>query len=101
MSDLQDVTERDALKDLVNSPGWELFERAADAMYGDAACVAQIDRALAAIALGDTLAVQDSVRQIRASANAVRAIVAWPKQRLEQLQPEQKTRFLGRRRVGA
>lgn len=96
-----DTGERDALRDLLNSPGWTLFERFCESQYGDVACVQQIDRALAAIPLGDEDAVKDSIRQIRASATAVKYVLAWPKQRFDEVSTQKPDRswMPGRRRT--
>lgn len=93
--------ERDALKALIESDGWARFLKEIEATWGDAACMAHIDRALAAIPRGDQDAVTDTVQQIRAAARAVQQVAQWPVLRLEQLKPKAKADvgFFARRRA--
>lgn len=103
MSDQQNEqkkVERDALLELLQSEGWRLFRDAAQAAYGDAASLKRIDETLAVLDPGAVESEREAFRSIRAESNAVRALLQWPEQRVVELQPEKKTGFLGRRRVG-
>lgn len=80
-----DRSDLDALKDLLDSDGWELFTKAAAEQWGAEACIRHIDAALASVDRGDFDAQRETVAQIRASARAVEALVQWPKLRMEQL----------------
>jgi hypothetical protein len=92
---------RDALRDLLQSDGWRLFREFCEQQYGDEACIEQIDRALGALPLGDQDAVQDSIRQIRASATAVKYVLAWPQQQYDELTKKPERGLFARRRVTA
>lgn len=93
-----DVNEREALKDLVESDGWQLFLSAVHAEWGPAAQLAQIDRALQDLPPGDQDAVNMQVQQIRSAANAITNALRWPTLRLAQLKKQQESKGFGFRR---
>lgn len=99
----EDASVRDALRDLLQSPGWQMFVEACQQQYGDSACIAHIDEALSQDRLrpGDHEAIQDTVQQIRASSRAVLSMIEWPAQQLAALEPNKDRRVLFRRRVNA
>lgn len=83
-----DVNELDALKALIASDGWQLYQQAIRGAWGAEACMRQIDQALAGLPRGDQDAVNDTVQQIRASARAVQAMATWPESRVQTLQAQ-------------
>lgn len=101
-TDEQDASERDALKALIESDGWRLFERLVDAEWNAEATLARQDEALKAIQRGDVEGISDTVQQIQAARKAVRAVMEKPRRRIEQLQPEKQATgpFAGLRRIG-
>lgn len=92
MTDEQDDTpELDALSTLVSSDGWRMFCEHVERNHGSAACIQQIDLALAAVGRGDRDAADETVTQIRARSKAATALVTWPKERIAQLKPAKKS----------
>lgn len=94
MSEPSQTDERDALKALIASEGWQQFCAYIDRNWGDAACFQRIERALGDSADPDLASM--TTQQIRTTAKAVREMVQWPTQRVQQLAGEKDGRTFAR-----
>lgn len=104
MADRDDETkaERDALRVLVQSEGWALFQRLIEQEWGADATLGKIDAALSVIARGDVDAVSDTVQQIQAARREVLKVLTLPRERLALLDKGEPTKrpFEAWRRIG-
>lgn len=83
MTEQPNTDERDALKALLVSDGWRVFCQYIDQNWGDAACFKRIDAALDDKANAEEASY--AAQQIRLTAKAVRSMIEWPTQRVQQL----------------
>lgn len=91
-----------ALRELLQSDGWRLFQALIEQEWGAAATLRKIDHALVEIPRGDRDAVNDTVQQIQASRREVLKVLGLPQARVSQLAPEEKSKqpFAALRRMG-
>lgn len=97
---MDDKVEREVLLDLLRSPGWALVQKAAHAAYGPEASLARIDKTVDVLDPGALDSEREAIRSIRAESRAVMTLLEWPVQRVDDLQPKDGSRWLGRRRTG-
>lgn len=92
----------EALRALVGSEGWAVFQRLVAEEWGAEPTLRKIDQALATIPRGDQDAVTDTVQQIQTARREIFRVLAKPKARIDQLAPKKpSTRpFDAIRRIG-
>lgn len=95
--------ELQALKDLVQSDGWQVLQAHLEQAWGDSACLDEIDKAIKGVDPIDELAV---TKRIRDTFKGVRAEASWVTKRISELEGAIKKkpiaivdRFKGLRRV--
>jgi hypothetical protein len=76
-----------ALRELVQTPGWQLLMAQADVEWGPTGYGRRMQEAIATIALGPDRAYQiaDVAERVDATARAVTDILAWPKEQIRRL----------------
>jgi len=92
-----------ALKDLLQSDGWQLFQAWVSESYGPAGYGRRMNAALAKVPHGPDRPYEIArvAEEIDATARAVNEIMGWPAQQIKALSPEAKSRrpFAGLRRA--
>lgn len=100
MADDPEGGERDSLRGLIESDGWQRFAAYIAQEWGADASIRKLDDALKAAGPGED--VTAIVLQIRASALQIQNLVRWPAQRIAQLGDAKKSGrpFEALRRIG-
>jgi hypothetical protein len=91
-----------ALRDLLQSRGWQLLKEQAEREWGPAGYGRRLEEALATVDAGPdrAYAVTETVDRVRATARAVSQILAWPSEQLRTAAPaKQPSAFERLRRV--
>lgn len=83
-------TECDDLGALLLDPGWIRFQAYAESVWGDSAVVARMEQAVG-LELGDEQAAREHTQALLAAKRHIRALLAWPAQRVAQLQNKAET----------
>lgn len=92
----------DALRGLVSSEGWAVFQRLVAEEWGAEPTLRKIDQALATLPRGDQDAVTDTVQQIQTARREIFRALAKPHARIAQLAPKKPSSrpFDAIRRIG-
>lgn len=97
----QDTHDREDLKALLQSPGWQLFVAIVESEYGAEATLAKQEAALAKLSRGDAEGISDTVQQIQVARREVFKMLRLPESRLADLTKKERPAgpFAGLRRV--
>lgn len=100
MSTDPDINELEALKALIESDGWALYQAHLEREWGPAAYAQRIDTAMASAKAARESAEQD-LYELGAAARAVRIFASWPVKRIQDLRTkvEKPAGVFGRRRA--
>ncbi len=90
-----------ALRDLVQSRGWQIVREQAEREYGPAGYGREMQRALASVPTGPERAYELAriAEQVDATARAVNALIKWPEEQIARLTPKKPPRFAGIRGI--
>lgn len=90
-----------ALRELVQSRGWQLLKEQADREYGPAGYGREMQRALASVPAGPERPYELArlAEQVDNTARAVQALVKWPEEQIAKLTPKKAHRFAGIRGI--
>lgn len=81
---LETESDADALKAMLASDGWKLFQAAIDQEWSDASVIVKIDRVVKGVVAGDELTINESARSVLSAKSAVEAMMSLPKLALSQ-----------------